>query len=169
MTTALPRRGRRVTAVIAAALTFALAGCSSSGNDETPASPSGGSDGSDLNATITYALWDQTQVPSIEENIAAFNEEYPNVTVNVDVTPWGDYWTKRQTEASSNTLPDVFWMNGPNFQLYASNGKVEPITGLVDAGAIDPSKSEEVGAGPLADGAIAQRRRCIPTGAQATA
>lgn len=135
-------RGRRVAAVVAATLGLALAaGCSSSGgtDDKTAAPPAGG-DAADLTATITYALWDQTQVAGIEENIAAFNEKYPNVTVNVDVTPWGDYWTKRQTEASSNTLPDVFWMNGPNFQLYASNGKLEPITGLVDSGAIDPAK-----------------------------
>lgn len=138
MTTALPRRA---TVVVAAVLGLALAaGCSSGDTDDETSAPPAGSDGTDLTATITYALWDQTQVPGIEENIAAFNEQYPGVTVNVDVTPWGDYWTKRQTEATSDTLPDVFWMNGPNFQLYASNGKLEPITGLVDSGAIDPSK-----------------------------
>jgi multiple sugar transport system substrate-binding protein len=93
----------------------------------------------DLTATITYALWDQNQVAAIKANLQGFNKEYPNITVNVDVTPWGTYWTKLQTEASSGTLPDLFWMNGPNFQLYASNGKIEPITAQVDSGAIDPA------------------------------
>lgn len=152
MTLALQRR-RHAVGIAAAALGLALvAACSSGGGTggqtSAPTTDSGaaptadgdGAGGSDLTATITYALWDQTQVDGIDANIAAFNELYPNVTVNVDVTPWGDYWTKRQTEATSNTLPDVFWLNGPNFQLYASNGKVEPITASVDSGAIDPSK-----------------------------
>jgi multiple sugar transport system substrate-binding protein len=78
-------------------------------------------------------------VAAIKANLEGFNKEYPNITVNVDVTPWGTYWTKLQTEASSGTLPDLFCMNGPNFQLYASNGKIEPITAQVDSGAIDPA------------------------------
>jgi multiple sugar transport system substrate-binding protein len=90
-----------------------------------------------LSAEITYAFWDDTQRPAIEANIEGFNEEYPNIKVNLDVTPWEGYWTKIQTQASSNTLPDLFWLNGPNFQLYASNGKVQPITSEVDGGYID--------------------------------
>ncbi len=92
-----------------------------------------------LSGNLTYALWDQNQVKAINANIQGFNAIYPNIKVNVDVTPWGDYWTKLQTEATSNTLPDLFWMNGPNFQLYASNGKIEPITSQVSSGAIDPA------------------------------
>jgi multiple sugar transport system substrate-binding protein len=30
-------------------------------------------------------------------------------------------------------------MNGPNFQLYASNGLIEPLDGLIDSGAVDPA------------------------------
>lgn len=114
-----------------------LAGCS--------ASTTSGSNGSysapkkSLSANITYAVWDQTQVKAIDANIKGFNKIYPNIHVNVDVTPWADYWTKLPTEASSGTLPDIFWLNGPNAQLYESNGKVAPITGEVKAGAINPS------------------------------
>ncbi len=111
-----------------------------SGSSGSAADPSGAAGADhDMTATITYALWDQNQVAAIKANLKGFNKEYPNITVNVDVTPWGTYWTKLQTEASSGTLPDLFWMNGPNFQLYASNGKIEPITAQVDSGAIDPA------------------------------
>ena len=34
-------------------------------------------------------------------------------------------------------------MNGPNFQLYAANGKLAPITGEVEAGDIDPANYSE--------------------------
>lgn len=142
MISGLPRATstrRRVAIGIAAAVGVALlaSGCSTS--------PSGGSAGSStsykapdksLSANITYGVWDQTQVKAIDANIAGFNKEYPNIKVNVNVTPYADYFTKLQTQASSSTLPDLFWLNGPNFQLYASNGKVEPITGEVKAGAI---------------------------------
>jgi multiple sugar transport system substrate-binding protein len=147
MTTAFPP-GRRVVAAIAATLGLVLvAGCSSSGDGttnppsgETSTAPEGGAAGTDITATINYAFWDQSQQPGVEKELAAFNEIYPNITVNLDITPWEDYWTKVQTQAKSDTLPDLFWMNGPNFQLYASNGKLEPITDAVASGAIDTSK-----------------------------
>ncbi|WIX78072.1 sugar ABC transporter substrate-binding protein [Amycolatopsis carbonis] len=133
-----PRRAlAAVAGTVAAAAT--LAACSSTGastasDSDTPYSPPD----ANISANLTYAVWDQTQVKAINANLAEFNKKYPNVKVNVDVTPYTNYFTKLQTEASSDSLPDVFWMNGPNFQLYASNGKIEPITGEVKAGAIDP-------------------------------
>ncbi len=123
----------------AAALT---AGCSTGGGGgatggEYAAAPK------DLKAEITYGVWDQAQVAAIDANIEAFNEVYPDITVNVNVTPWASYWSKLQTQASSDTLPDLFWLNGPNFQVYAANGKIEPITGAVKAGDIDPKNYPE--------------------------
>ncbi len=137
----LPRRRQRaarLTAGIAAGAVAALllAGCSAGGSGD-PASAGHPAD-KNTSADLTYAVWDQNQVAAIKANIAAFNKEYPKITVNVDVSPWDAYWTKLQTEASSNTLPDLFWMNGPNFQLYAANGKIAPITDQVKAGDIDP-------------------------------
>jgi multiple sugar transport system substrate-binding protein len=132
------RRGLRraalglVGALGAAAL---LAGCSTS-SGAAPGSGDYTAAAKSAKATLTYAVWDQNQVKAIKANLKGFNAEYPNIKVNVDVTPFATYWTKLQTEASSNTLPDLFWMNGPNFQLYAANKKIEPITGEVKAGAI---------------------------------
>lgn len=78
-------------------------------------------------ADITYAYWDSSQKPALDAIIAAFNKNYPNIRVTSEITPWAQYWTKLQTEGQSKTLPDVFWMNGPNFQLYASNGLLLPL------------------------------------------
>lgn len=145
MTTFRPTRvprGRRATVAAAAALglTLLATGCSSSGDAAPGTDPDDYTTaGTDLAASITYGIWDQAQVPAIDEQIAAFNEIYPDIDVTVNVTPFADYWTKLQTQASSDTLPDLFWMNGPNIQLYASNGKLAPITGAIDAGDIDPA------------------------------
>ncbi|WP_144760935.1 sugar ABC transporter substrate-binding protein [Curtobacterium sp. 9128] len=134
------RRRRRLLLGAVAALGAAalLAGCSTS-SGATGSGSSYEKAAKDTKATIDYAVWDENQVAAIKANLKGFNEEYPDIKVNVDVTPFASYWTKLQTQGSSNTLPDVFWMNGPNFQLYAANGKIAPITGEVKSGAITPS------------------------------
>jgi multiple sugar transport system substrate-binding protein len=134
---------RRVVAGTALVLGLALAatGCSSSGGSSSPAEYA--APDKDLEASITYGVWDKNQVAAIEENIVAFNELYPNIDVTVNQTPYSEYWTKLQTQASSDTLPDLFWMNGPNVGLYASNGQLEPIAGAVDAGDLDPANYPE--------------------------
>jgi multiple sugar transport system substrate-binding protein len=135
---------RRVVAGTALVLGLALAatGCSSSGGSSSSPAEYKAPD-KDLKASITYGVWDKNQVAAIDENIAAFNEIYPNIEVTVNQTPYSEYWTKLQTQASSDTLPDVFWMNGPNVGLYASNDQLEPISGAVDAGDIDPANYPE--------------------------
>jgi multiple sugar transport system substrate-binding protein len=140
-----PRRSLRRVALAAVGvlgLAAALAACGSDdseGGGNAAPTESFSSPAADLSADLTYAVWDQNQVDAIKANLEGFNKEYPDIKVTVTATPWADYWTKLQTEASSNSLPDIFWMNGPNFQLYAANGKLAPITGLVDSGAIDPA------------------------------
>ncbi|WP_235045220.1 extracellular solute-binding protein, partial [Microbacterium maritypicum] len=69
----------------------------------------------------------------MEDIAAAFTKENPNVTIDIQVTPYKEYFTKLQTAASGGSAADVFWMNGPNFQLYASNGQLAPL----DDGGID--------------------------------
>lgn len=136
-----PAARRTAGAAVAVAVATALAACGSGPQEE--AGGAYAAPDADLAASITYGVWDQNQVPAIEENIAAFNEVYPDIEVTVNVTPFAEYWTKLQTQASSDTLPDLFWMNGPNIGLYASNGMLEPITGAVDAGDIDPANYPE--------------------------
>ncbi|GGS58763.1 MULTISPECIES: ABC transporter substrate-binding protein [Actinokineospora] len=124
-----------LSALVAASVALAGCGGGPGGNAaaEQPADPA------DLTAEISYGVWGENVAEATQRVVADFNRTYPNVKVNVQVTPYKSYWTKLQTQAGSGTMPDVLWMNGPNFQLYASNGKLAPITGLVDAGKIDPA------------------------------
>lgn len=112
------RPGRTVAALAAsAAALLAFSACASGS--------AAGDDGGDV--TIDYAIWDQNQQPAMEEIAAAFTKEHPNVTVDIQLTPYKEYFTKLQTAVSGGAGPDVFWMNGPNFQLYASNGVLAPL------------------------------------------
>ncbi|WP_243062555.1 sugar ABC transporter substrate-binding protein [Humibacter sp. RRB41] len=118
-----------------------LVGCSSdssgSGSQASAYTPPAKS----LKATISYAIWDVNQQPAMEKIIKGFNKIYPNVTVNIQLTPsaGGAYWTKMKTLASGKNLPDVLWMNGPNIQLFALNNQLMPIDSLVSAGQIKKS------------------------------
>jgi multiple sugar transport system substrate-binding protein len=129
---------KRVPALLGvlAAATIALAGCSSTAS--TTASDSKVAP-TNLKASITYAYWDPTQGVAMKQIIAAFNKKYPDIKVTPEVTPYAQYFTKLQTEASSNTLPDVFWMNIPTFQLYAANGQLAPMDNLVTSKQVDLS------------------------------
>ncbi|GAA1783581.1 sugar ABC transporter substrate-binding protein [Leucobacter iarius] len=100
---------------------LALSGCSGGGASEAASDHN-------LKAEISYAFWDVNQKPAMEALIKDFNKEFPNITVKTQITPYANYFTKLQTQGSSNTLPDVFWLNGPNFQLYASNDMLEPMS-----------------------------------------
>ncbi len=128
-------RSASLAGVAAAAL--ALTACSSGGDDAGDGATVAATD---AQAEITYAIWDENQKPAIDQNIEDFNEKYPNIKVTVDLTPYQQYFTKLQTQGESKTLPDVFWMNGPNVQLYAANDLLQPVTGLVEGGELDPSK-----------------------------
>ncbi|QEO14360.1 sugar ABC transporter substrate-binding protein [Agromyces intestinalis] len=111
-------KSRTVTAVaVSAAAALALAGC---------AGGSGGSEeGGDV--TLTYAIWDQNQQPAMEDIADAFEAEHDGVSIEIQLTPYKEYFTKLQTAVSGGSAADVFWMNGPNFQLYASNGVLAPL------------------------------------------
>lgn len=125
---------------VAAALVAAFGISACGGGGGTPSSESGGGETSgDIKGEITYGYWDDNQTPALKKNIEDFNKLYPDVKVTLNQTPFGQYWTKLQTQAESRTLPDIFWMNGPNFELYASYGLLEPITNLVESGDIDPA------------------------------
>lgn len=86
---------------------------------------------------LRYAIWDQTQVPSFEKIISAFEAENPDITVDIEVTPGSRYWTKLQTEAGNGNMPDVFWLNPFNFPLYASEGIVVPVDDYAAASGFD--------------------------------
>lgn len=83
-------------------------------------------EGSD-SVTITLGMWDEAQASAYEPVLKKFEEQNPGIKVKLQPTPWEQYWTKLETAASSSVLPDVFWMNGPNFNKYASNGILLPL------------------------------------------
>ena len=99
------------------------------------AAQSAGCSGDDV--TLTYAFWNAEQRPAIEAQIEAFREEYPNISVEPQVVPFAEYFTKLQTGIAGGASYDVFWMNGPNFPVYASQGALVDLQPITGSGGVD--------------------------------
>lgn len=129
---------RRTTLAVATIASAALliTGCSGGG---APAADDEELATAETEASIDFAIWNAAQQPAFELVIDAFNEQYPNIDVQIQVTPFDQYFTKLQTQGSSKTLPDVFTMNSLNFDKYVDGKLLAPVTPLIDADQLDPA------------------------------
>ncbi len=93
-----------------------LGGCSIAGT--------GGTDGK---TTVTFRLWDEQVATAYRQSFSVFERTHPGITVDVQVTPWADYWTKLPADVVAGTAADIFWTNTSNLGLYADNGKLLPV------------------------------------------
>ncbi|WP_306317399.1 MULTISPECIES: sugar ABC transporter substrate-binding protein [unclassified Streptomyces] len=115
---------RRRSLLAAAATTLAAAPLASGcGPSSSTAAAGGGS----RRGHLTYGVWDVYQLPAMQRAARAFERARPGVTVDVQLTPNGTYWTKLRTACTGGSAPDVFWMNGPNFGMYAAAGQLLPL------------------------------------------
>jgi multiple sugar transport system substrate-binding protein len=130
---------RAVLAAAPAAMLMTAAACSSSSSSGTSIDSEKKQTGP---VTLTYGLWDDTQLPAMKKIIAEFEKANPKIHVRTAVTPFDSYWTKLQTAATGGSAPDVFWMNLANFQLYASNKVIMPLTKPIKDAKIDMSQYE---------------------------
>jgi multiple sugar transport system substrate-binding protein len=112
---------RSLTALpVTAAAGGLLAGCTGSSG---PGFNRGGG-----RATIGYGTWDKDQVPAMQEIIAEFRKDHPDVDVSIQLTPFATYWTKLQTSIVGGGAPDVFWMNAPHIAMYSKYGTLLPLS-----------------------------------------
>ena len=73
----------------------ALTGCGGSGES------------SDGPVSLTLSLWDEAQLPVIQENVDAFNAAHEGeIKVNIEQIPWDTYWTKLDAFDTEEELND---------------------------------------------------------------
>jgi multiple sugar transport system substrate-binding protein len=89
--------------------------------------------------TLRYAFWDDNQRPAIEAMVEAFNEEHPDITIELEQNPWDDYWPGLDTRFAAEDAPDVFWNHVSRFPTFAANGVLLPIDDRIEADGLDTS------------------------------
>ncbi|HLQ80435.1 MAG TPA: sugar ABC transporter substrate-binding protein [Brachybacterium sp.] len=105
----------------------ALAGCSADPEIDPALGPPAEAG---LKDEITFGIWDKAQEPAMLQIVEAFNQHYPDISVSISTTAFGPYFERLRIQATGDDLPDVFWINGPNFELYASYGMLQDLTEL---------------------------------------
>lgn len=138
---------------------IALAGCAGASTE-----PAAEFD-PDEDVTLNFTWWgNDDRAARYDALIEAFNEEYPNITINGQFTDFPSYWEKRQTEAAGGGLPDVWQFSDSYLRQYGEPGYVLDLATVADY--IDFSTFEDslLGTGQL-DGV----QYSLPTGYSAWA
>jgi len=99
---------------------------------------------SDVSATLRLqGFGGDAQLKAIKNAVARFNEDYPNVTVEIAMDPistgWGDYVTKVLSQFNANNAYDVYGTAIETFSTFASRGLFLPLDDYI---AQNPSYSD---------------------------
>jgi multiple sugar transport system substrate-binding protein len=105
-----------------AMLTTFMVGCKSSDNTSSTSSAP---------VTLTFIHWGTSQAPAMKAVAAGFHKKYPNITIDVESTPWAEYFTKLDAAANGGSMPDIMWMHPNNFIRYAKAGMLLDVTNKV--------------------------------------
>jgi multiple sugar transport system substrate-binding protein len=89
---------------------------------------------------IRYSMWDQNQAPTYQMIFDNFTKENPGITVQLELTPWQDYWTKLTTQAAGGSCPDLVTMLVINFKTLQSKGVFTPLNDYIAKDKFDLSK-----------------------------
>ena len=78
-------------------------------------------------------------VKHMEEMKALFEEENPEIKVNIETVGFGDYFTKLMTIIAGNNSPDCFELNYENFSAYAKKNVLMNLGDLIVENDFDTS------------------------------
>ncbi|MCH7232262.1 extracellular solute-binding protein [Glycomyces sp. L485] len=137
---------------VALATGAALAACGTSGGADVEVS--------EEPVTIRVTWWgSDARAELTNEAIAAFEKEYPNITVEGEFKDWGGYWDALATTTAANDSPDVIQMDELYLASYGDRGTLLDLNEAADL--IDTSQFDEAA---LATGQIDGAQYAMPIG-----
>lgn len=133
--------------LLTTSLMITLTSCT--GSSTTSSNKENKSKDTDLSTTdlssrkLVVAMWDKNQLDGIQEIVKDFTSE-TGIEVDIQVTPWDQYWTMLEAGATGGSLPDVFWMHSNEFNKYAQYEMLLDLTDKINSSElIDLSKYPE--------------------------
>ncbi len=84
---------------------------------------------------VSVRLWDDKVAEAYKTSFAAFQESNPDITVDVTVIPWSQYWSQLESDAAMGRLDDIFWVNNSYYGDLADSGKLLNISEALGASA----------------------------------
>jgi multiple sugar transport system substrate-binding protein len=135
---------------VATGAALALAGCAGGSGDTPDGDPTFNPD---EEVSLDLAFWgNDVRAELYNEAIAAFEEEYPNISVSSSFLDYPAFWEKRQTEAAGKNLPDVMQFDYSYLRQYSQNGlllDLDPYLGTIIE--TDPLPENILGIGVVDD------------------
>ena len=130
--------------LLCAAMSAALlAGCgdvesSQSGEAKNPNSSK------EENVTLRVAFWgNQTRIDRMTEAMNLYMEQNENITIDLQNKPFGDHFTDLASAATTDTMPDLFFMSSAYVATYLEAGKLLELTPYAENGSLDLSNVSE--------------------------
>lgn len=109
-----------------------LAACGNNGGDSSNANG---------DVTLQYMIWDVNQEDGMVAAAEAFEDKNPGIKIDIQVTPWDQYWTKLEAASGGGSAPDMFWMHSMEFSKYSDAGLLMNLDELVaESDSLDPSE-----------------------------
>jgi len=116
--------------VVALTAVLALSACSSSnGNNKPEGSGSGGE--TTKQVTLKLGLPGSYDVTS-KEIVDGFIASHPNIKVEIQEAPWGDFTSKIATQIAGNTMPDVWLQENAVILGYGKRGVAEDLSAYIE-------------------------------------
>ena len=76
---------------------------------------------------LRYALWDEAFLPIVTSSFADFTAKNPGISVEPEIVPFDDHFTKLQREFAGGNAADVFHLNTANAAAFAFGKQLLPI------------------------------------------
>lgn len=96
-----------------------------------PAAPAGAPDAPAAGA-VTLRVW-HTAENELDPIIDLFKEKYPNVEIEFQFYPWGEFWDKLNTAYAAGTPPDVHRQDDDEIPFFVQRGVLLPVDEAVGA------------------------------------
>jgi len=135
---------------ISMAVTMSLAGCKKAAEEAAPAEEETVEEAAPAEeetveeavepATIRVMTFFAQDNPEVEQGVvAAFEEAYPNIKVNLELVNYNDIWTMLRADIAAGTPPDVISMNYERLFEFASLGSLQSLKDYVESDNYDMS------------------------------
>jgi len=128
----------------------AVIGCSSGASNEESNSSSEGEQGK-INENgeeiieLRFAWWGtQVRHDRTQEVIKMFEEQNPNIKINVEFTGWDGYWEKLATQAAGENLPDLIQISYAYLAEYVDRGLIGDLTPFIESGVINTEHIDDL-------------------------
>nr|WP_286672617.1 sugar ABC transporter substrate-binding protein [Cohnella hashimotonis] len=118
-----------------------LSACSSSKNEEASSGPSGSNQPGSSSAeasqkpakqvTLKLGLPGSYDVTS-KEIVDGFIQTHPNIKVEIQEAPWGDFTSKISTQIAGNTAPDIWLQENAAILGYGKRGVAEDLSQYIE-------------------------------------